>query len=710
MHDTVTGYLEAALDYAQRGWPVFPAIPGDKEPLVSWRRANADEETIRAWWEQWPTANVCIRTGEQSGLYVVDIDGSVGARNYERLTTEYGSIRTATAVTGGNGLHLYLAYPNGVKLPNTAGRIADHIDTRGEGGYIVAPPSTHVSGKLYNWLIPPSELAPQPIPHWLLDKLLHTNGTKTVEGIPDSIEMGERNDTLFRVASRLRRDGLSVEEILAALTSINDSRCTPPLDNAEVERIANGAGRYDPVNTLTVVPVPASGFRLTDMGNAERLVARHGRDLRYSDAFGWLVWDTRRWQADATSLVVRHAKETVRAIYAEAATAQDDARREAIAKHAVKSESARSLEAMIKLAQSEPSVPITPDSLDADPWLLNTLTGTLDLTSGELRPSSRSDLLSRLLPVKYDASATCPTWLSFLSRVMDGDQSLIDFLQRAVGYSLTGITREQCIFILYGSGANGKSTFLETVYALLGDYATKMRASSLMAKKNDAVPTDLARLKGSRFVSASEADDRQHLAEALVKEMTGQETLTARFLYRDEFSFMPEFKIFLSTNHKPVIRSTDYAMWRRIRMMPWLVTIPEDEQDKHLQDKLRGELPGILNWAILGCLEWQLAGLAPPTAVLSATQAYREEMDALAAFFSDRCEFGPSHTAAGPQLYDSYRLWCESNGEAPVAAQSFGRKLNERGLTKRRGAYGQAVYVGIRMKAMSATAESGGTV
>ncbi|MDP8952211.1 MAG: phage/plasmid primase, P4 family, partial [Actinomycetota bacterium] len=435
-------------------------------------------------------------------------------------------------------------------------------------------------------------------------------------------------------------------------------------------------------------------FNTTDMGNAERLAARHGEDLRYVHAWGgWLVWTGRHWEADETGEVVRRAKRTARAIYGEAEKPEYAELRKELGRHAIKSEAKSRIEAMVALAQSEPGIPVRPDELDADRWLLNVENGTIDLRSGELREQRREDLIMRLAPVEYDPDAKAPTWGEFLERVLPSEE-LRGFVQRAVGYSLTGDTRERVLLILHGMGRNGKSTFLEAIREALGaedGYAMKTPAETLMAKPAGGIPNDVARLKGARFVAASETEKDRRLAEALVKEITGNDTISARFMRAEWFDFRPTHKVWLATNHKPEIRGTDRAIWDRIRLVPFDVRIPDEEIDRELPEKLKAELPGILAWAVRGCLDWQENGLGEPEEVREATEAYRSEMDALASFIEDCCVVHLDATATSQALYDAYKAWCEENGERSESKRSFGVRLTELGFERARGS--QSVHI-----------------
>ena len=442
---------------------------------------------------------------------------------------------------------------------------------------------------------------------------------------------------------------------------------------------------------------PFASFPQTDMGNAQRLVAMYGQGLRYCHLWAkWLVWDNRRWKVDDTGGIVRCAKETVRAIREEAADQDDEKQQKSLMKWALKSEAESKVNSMITLARSEPGIPVSPDDLDADPWLLCVSNGTVDLRTGELREHRRDDLITKWTPIAYDQRAVCPQWLAFLDTIMAGKESLVGFLQRTAGYSLSGSTAERALFFLYGVGANGKSTFLETIKAMMGDYAMRTPTETLLAKQDGAIPNDVARLKGARFVSASEAEEGKRLAESLVKSLTGGDTISARFMRGEWFDFKPEFKLWLATNHKPIIRGTDKGIWDRIRLIPFEVRIPDEQQDKELPKKLMEELEGILAWAVQGCLDWRASGLGMPEEVRSAVAMYRTEMDILASFMNDRCVVMESAKASAKDIFESYKAWCEASGEKPMTQRMLGMRLKDRGFENRRaGAAGNFMWFGI---------------
>jgi putative DNA primase/helicase len=354
---------------------------------------------------------------------------------------------------------------------------------------------------------------------------------------------------------------------------------------------------------------------------------------------------------------------------------------------------------MITLAQSEPGIPVTEADLDSNPWFLNVQNGTLDLKTATLRPHQREDLLTKIIPVSYDPNALCSTWDKFLAEIAAGDHDLIHFLQKSVGYSLTGSVSEQVFFILYGIGANGKSTFINTILHLLGSYAQQTPTETLLVKKHtNGIPNDVARLAGARFVAAVEAEHGRHLAEALVKQLTGGDTITARYLHKEFFEFNPTFKIFLSVNHIPAIKGNDHGIWRRIRLIPFNVTIPENKRDPNLSTKLEAEFAGILRWAVEGCMLWQKEGLKPPDSVKTAVEDYRAEMDTIGDFIEECCAIDPAAKTPFGALFTEYQNWLNLNGVNFTASKKdFADALSEHGYQSSRSK-GKRYRSGIRIK------------
>jgi putative DNA primase/helicase len=440
-----------------------------------------------------------------------------------------------------------------------------------------------------------------------------------------------------------------------------------------------------------------SDFPLTDAGNAEFFAHLYGDRLRYDHARGqFLLWCTHWWKPDSDGEVGRLALGAVRARRQAAASINDPETSKRAYHWAISSESRSRFDALTSIARALRPVADAGECWDLNPWLLGVGNGVVDLTTGRLRSGQQSDCITKHTCVDYNVGATCPTWLEFLDRIMAGNETLIRFLQRAVGYSLTGIVTERVLFILHGQGANGKSTFLEAIRDLLGGYALRTPTETLMMKQQAGIPNDIARLRGARFVFASETEGGRRLAESLIKDMTGNDVLSARFMRAEFFDFKPEFKIWMGTNHKPEIRGTDNAIWDRLKLVPFAVCIPEQERDKHLIEKLRGELPGILQWAIAGCLDWQENGLGVPDEVRRATAGYREEQDTLASFIGEHCVIKQGCKVGSTVLYKAYVVWCEEGKEKPEKQTAMGLRLRERGFTSERtGPGGIAEWYGI---------------
>jgi putative DNA primase/helicase len=420
-------------------------------------------------------------------------------------------------------------------------------------------------------------------------------------------------------------------------------------------------------------------YLCVDAGNAERLADRHGANLRYCYPWGkWLVYDGARWRVDDRGAVVRLAKETARAVFEEAKEAPDDETAKRLGKWASSSLSEGKLRAMLSLAQSEPGVPVLPEEMDASKDLLNVLNGTIDLRTGELREHRREDLITKMAPVEYDPDAGAPLWTATLERVLPSAE-LRAFFKKLCGYALCGDTSEHLLPVLYGTGANGKSTVLNTLLAVAGDYGMQAAPDLLVAKKGGH-PTELADLFGMRLVASIEVEDGRRLAESLVKQLTGGDRVKARRMRQDFWEFDPTHTVFMAVNHKPIVKGTDLGIWRRIRLIPFTETIAPADQDKQLPEKLRAELPGVLAWAVAGCLEWRREGLKVPEEVKKATAGYRSEMDVIGDFMADRCFRGDALQVPKDELYKAYQVWCDDAGERCETKRKFGMLLIERGI------------------------------
>lgn len=747
--------VNAALSLAKCGLRVFPVhgvtadgsgptcctcgLPGcssiGKHPIArGWQeQATTATERVAELWRKHPWANVGIACG--NGLAVVDIDGDTGRLSLEALEQRHGRLpKTWRVRTGGGGQHIYFRCEK--DLPNRV-RFAPGMDARSQGGLVVGPGSVHASGGCYKWEPghSPQDAELAEMPQWLFDAVLGAAALNpaatTKPSARDILERylgraqpGCRNEVGFALACQLRDNGVSQSEaacllreyaarvpgdgysVAEALASVEQAYGRPPR-----EPWATPAAADRPEGAL-----PGAGpdaLPLTDLGNAERLIRAHGENLRFdADAGRWLRWIGTHWEADTTGGIQRLAAQVVRRMYGLLPDIADRSTADSWFAHIRRSESQQRLQAMVSLAATLDGVPVTSVELDSNPWLLTCKNGTVDLRTGRLLPHSREHLITRCLPVDYTADADCPTWLRFLNAVFGGDKELIDFVQRAIGYSLTGDTSEQCFFFLHGGGSNGKSTLLSVLREILGDHHRKVGTDTLLDRTDSTIPNDLARLRGARVVTAIEAKPGRKLAETLVKELTGGDAITARFLRQEYFEFVPTFKLWLACNHLPTIDGQDCAIWRRIRLIPFNVTFSPPEsgqppyQDKMLLPKLRAEYPGILAWGVRGCLEWQERGLREPKAVIAAVEGYQGDMDVLGDFLADCCDIHPGARVKAAELYAAYMAWAESEGERfPLSKRAFGLRLGERGTFQRVSVHGCRYWTGLELKQGSAGGE-----
>lgn len=446
------------------------------------------------------------------------------------------------------------------------------------------------------------------------------------------------------------------------------------------------------------VEAAKSKYDMTDTGNAHRLYDKFGKVIRYSyNRKKWYFWDGKLWQLDDSGEVKKLADEVCEDLKHEAFLEQDDDLQQAALKFAKKTASSHNKEAMVKECQHLYDIPASPDDFDSYADFLNCQNGIVNLRNGELIPHDANFMMSKICFSEYDTKQREPKmWLRFLDEVTNGDNALQDYIQRCVGYSLTGSTKEQCAYFLYGMGNNGKSTFLDTVSDLLGNYASNAQPDTLMiqSKLGGGANSDIARLKSARFVTCEEPTEGVRLNEGLIKQLTGGSKVTCRFLYGDEFEYTPEFKIWIATNHKPVIRGTDFGIWRRIKLIPFEVNIPASKVDKNLKYKLRKEFPQILAWAVEGCMKWQKYGIDEPDCVIEATKDYKKEMDLIAGFV-EQClviDYDGEHRIFANDLFALYSKWAKANNEWEMSSKKFfleaGKKIPEKGRTSKGIFYG----------------------
>jgi putative DNA primase/helicase len=417
--------------------------------------------------------------------------------------------------------------------------------------------------------------------------------------------------------------------------------------------------------TPVTSPIPSEDFL------ALEFTARHLRDLRFVPAWGkWMRWDGARWKEDTTLAAFDLARKIVRERAVELAEITSG-------KDAIALASAKTVAAVERLARSDQTLARSVDAWDTDLWLLNTRDGIVDLRCAALLPHDQNCYMTKL--TASGAAGDCPRWLAFLGRVTAGDKELTAYLQRVAGYCLTGSTRDHAMFFLHGTGGNGKGVFLNTLPSVLADYAVVAAMETFVETRSDRHPTDLAMLRGARLVIAQETEKGRHWAEAKISALTGGDPIRARFMRQDYFEYLPQFKLLIAENHKPSLKTVNEAIRRRIHMIPFIVTITKDEKDPDLIEKLKSEHPGILQWAIDGCREWQRIGLAPPSVVVDATAQYLADEDAFTNWVAECCVTGQTQWGVGQLLWDSWKSWAEISNEKPGSRKAFAQTMIEHG-------------------------------
>lgn len=438
-------------------------------------------------------------------------------------------------------------------------------------------------------------------------------------------------------------------------------------------------------------------FPRTDSGNAELFADMHNDKLKFDHRQGrWARWTGHFWDTDNQQKVVQMAKTAARARYVNAVEIIDPRARGSEAQWAIGSESRAKIDSALYLAQSEPRVALKGDEWDQNPMLLATPSGVVDLRTGKLNDGRQEDYLTQHTDIPYVSDAKCPRWLRFLDEVFGGRIELIDYIHRAVGYSITGLTNQQCWFLAYGKGANGKSTFLAMLAHVLGGYAQALPFDTLSISDRPAIPNDLAALVGVRFVTTIESGESRRLNEPRIKALSGEDTIRARFLRAEFFDFKPKLKLWLATNHKPIVRDQSHGFWRRVRLIPFDQSFPTNDS---LTEELMAEAEGILKWAVDGALKWQQDGLEPPNDVLMATSRYRDDEDGLMGFYTETCVAGEGYEVRAKPLYNAYCDWAVENQLKPretLSNQLFGRIASERfnKVHRKTGSY----YLGIGLR------------
>lgn len=725
MSAEVKSMKEWALYYAELGLAVFPLAYRNKVPAIEGgcKAATTEKSKIERWWNQNPRYNIGIATGNKSnGLVVIDldVDKNKGIDGYEVLRdwqNKHGELpETWQSITGRGGYHYF--YKDTITHSNKVG-LYEGVDIRGEGGYIVAPPSVHPNGNTYEWEQEPKEYEIAQVDDIVNDffkgeKQRIDSEHKTNFKVPELIPEGKRVDTIVRLIASLRTKGLDDDAIKAAVRVENEKRCNPPLKEKELEKAVFPALKRDwqvnspyynnfnamnendnkyvnevlkKLNELNAV----ERFPMNDRGSADLFATIFKNVSRYNPTKkDWMYYDKTRWTADTEGMrAKRNAKMLADVLvrYSVTASLPDD-KRQSYIKYAAGMMNYRNRNVMITDAKDLNFFENT--ELDKDDFLINCRNCVLDLSEDQPKVLEHNAdlLLSKICNASYNPAATCTLWEKTVNEIMQGDTAKIKYLQKMSGRFLTGDTSEEEFYIFFGATTrNGKSTITEILLYLLGDYATTISPESLVIKANKDSRTaspDIAKLAGTRLVVASEPPRRMLFDSSLVKTLTGRDTVSARFLHENEFQFKPKFKLILNSNYLPVISDKTVFSSNRVKVVPFERHFTEKEQNKHLKEQLQQEIDGILNWCIQGLSLYRKEGLEPPTAVQIATHEYSEDSDKIGKFISECLEKSDENLAA-KDVYEKYSQWCNDCGLGVDGRTSFYEELKTKNLLSKTG-------------------------
>uniref|UniRef100_UPI003568D694 phage/plasmid primase, P4 family n=1 Tax=Roseovarius sp. TaxID=1486281 RepID=UPI003568D694 len=722
--------------------------------------ATTDPEIIRSYWQQFPEAMLGITTGQDSGLFVIDADtpeghDKDGVGTLRGWIEEYGQLQhTIEATTPSGGWHIYFRWPDDLDIRNSESKLAPGIDVRGEGGMVLAPPTIKPGGSTaYSWNNPPGLFDVADAPAWLMDKIRETQAPKlsertspsrlpidtrganawadkalqgelaTLLASPEGQRNGALNTAAFNLGQIVAGGSLDEATVKARLSAAAEGIGLEPGETAATINSGFHAGTQTPrepkarttggVVTSDGEPrpnVPEDAIDLSHDALASDLGVRSfDRDARHVASWGkWLIWTGTRWQVDdrldhltrTRAFLRTRAGEIIS--WAERKAASDPERADKIMQWA--DQEARTLRsktvvaAVESLARSNSASVARADAFDEERLLLGTPGGTVDLRTGHLRKAERGDMITKLTACAPAAPGSRPErWLSFLHEIFDGDADLVDFMQRAAGYALTGLTTEHKLLFLYGTGRNGKSVFLNTLTGLWADYSRRAAATTFLNSMGEKHPTDLAGLQGARLVAGSELPVGKTWDESVIKDLTGGDRMTARFMRGDFFDFDPQLTLMIAGNNQPSFRGVDEAIRARVVLVPFTVTIPPERRDKSLSDKLKAEGPEILRWAIEGALQWLDKGLNVPPKVAAASTEYMDDEDTLAQFLIDETTTDPAGFVTTTDLHERFKFWCERQGLHVWTQHTLRKELKSRGFQDHRRPHGRG-FIGLKTR------------
>lgn len=673
--------------------------PG-KHPLENgWQNNKAvSDKDIQNILRQSGKFNIGLALSES--LSVVDVDPrNSGDETLKGLPIPPISFKQKT---GGEGQHLFFDTSNIAGLQNANG-LYEGIDFKTKGGFVVIEPSSHKSGGSYKFSSYDIPKKFPKLPEKIVEDVRTYKKTKKNRFRLNSDEKyaeGRRNDVISSLFGQLRYQGMSFEQAVDVASMLNSRRCVPPLEIFELNKIAKSIFSYPQMQEMITLPK-------TEIGLARRFEILHKDSvLLLADTKKVFRWDGTRYATLNAKYPVPEFETLGKEIEILSRQETSEEAVDEMMKLSMSCQYFPKIKNITQIIQNSSSHNL--NKFDENINLLNFLNGTFDLKKQVFRAHDRNDRITKLIPYAYDSTATCPTFLRFQDDIYQGNKELMKFVQKLFGYSLSGERKEQIFVVKYGEGSNGKSTESELHLKLLGDYASSASISSFLEKKLDGIRNDLARLVGTRLVSASEVGLDKYLDESQIKEMTGGEKLTVRFLYNENFSFVPQFLVVLTLNNKPKIRGTDNGIWRRIVSIPYSKKFEGVQNDKELSNKLTNELPGIMNWALEGYRLWKSEGLQPfPSIVCKSNELYRQEENPVADFISEVLEFYSGSRLLFSEIREYANDWTRKQGIASINDKLLGMALVKMGAERANGNNGTRIYLNIRRKLVNQSALNG---
>jgi putative DNA primase/helicase len=696
----------------KHGFAVFPCTPNGKIPYPGtkgFKDATKDPDAVTRMFGQRPGSNVAIATGAVSGIFVLDVDQhsaeADGSESLKELEKIHGALPdTVEVLTPSGGRHLYFKHVEGLR--NRAA-VRPGLDVRGHAGYVLCPPSS-IDGHGYAWEASshPDDVAVATAPAWLVDLLkAPAEVPSTAPLAPGSTNApttakftaGSRNDKLTREAGKLRAHGLEATALIMALRDINAKRCEPPLPDAEVVTIATSIAKR-PEKGQTK-PVDFVKRPHDELWNADMFHKMNAEDVRFCAKMKvWYFWRLKVWAPDEMQEIRYRGRQVVEEIYRMA----EDKRDEDLFKHAKRSATNSQIKSFLEIASSHREIAVRADDFDHTHNSLNCASGVIDFLTGEIMPHDRNLLFTKIANTPYLPGTPCPEWLNVLNMAFCGHQDTVAWFQRAVGYAISGSMEEQAMFILHGPGMNGKSTILKALVRILGSYAQNASPDTFLEQQGSRNLNDIARMKGARFITTSETPEGKKLSEARVKQLTSDDPITGRFLFSEEFDFIPTGKIFMATNHKPRITGTDKGIKRRLKLIPFRHIITPEERDAKLDDKLKAEDAGIFAWMIEGNKLWRENGLGTCQDVEDYTEEFFEESDYIGEYINENCVIGVECAVKSDLLWKDFCEWALRNGIMHPSRMKFIDYLKSKGMVKKQGTSGmnkaRILWFGIGLK------------